>query len=278
MAEENKRLTKKIKIIIAVLLALLVLSIGALTVRVVYVKFFRDNVATAVVPDNLIGDEETASSTTSVFDTSTPNPNKPESEDEPSSGANDDGNGTYSKNKATVIELYNLRPSDNEKFKVENMLPGDSQTKYYAVQVSHHAKATVYFNAEVTEQTKALGNVLNIKVTQLDTCRVLYNGSFANMSSAGYGTSFDASGKTETLAYYKIEVSLPTSAGNEYQAAKLVADFNWSVKDTSTLDSPNTGDSSNIMLCFVIMCCSLAVIIILLFTKRKERKANGNGG
>ncbi len=290
MAE--KKMSKKVKTIIAILLALLILTAGALAVRVVYLNYFKDNTSTMVVPDNLIGEEDSTSDTTSAPDASNPATDDTDSSEPPnestgtettvpeasapteSTGTNN-GN-TSAETKAAVIELYKGQHSDNEKFQVQNMLPGDTEVKYFAVKVSHHADAIVYFNAVVTEQTKNLADVLHIKVTHLENGKVIYDGTFADMNIDGYGETFATTQKTETVAYYKIEVSLPTSAGNEYQAAKLLADFTWTVKDTGALDSPQTGDNSNIMLYFIVMCCSLAVIIILMFTKRREREVDGN--
>lgn len=284
----EKKMSKKIKTIIAILLALLILSAGALAVRVVYLNFFADNTATTVVPDNLIGeDENTSAPDTSVPTTDENNNTESSSESTgtettaPETSAPTESTGTNIGNtntetKAAVIELYKGQPSDNEKFKVENMLPGDSETKYFAVKMSHHADAIVYFNAVVTEQTRSLADVLHIKITHLENGKVIYDGTFANMHTEGYGETFATTQSTETVAYYKIEVSLPTFAGNEYQATKLLADFTWTVKDTGALDSPQTGDNSNIMLYFIIMLCSFAMVIILLFTKRREREVDGN--
>ncbi len=291
MADEKKTISKKVKAIIVILLALLILSAGALAVRVIHLNFFKDNTSTTVVPDNLIG-EDGSSTTTSpdATDTSEPDADNTENTEEPSDTAETEttppatytptestvgsSSNTSAQTKATTIELYKGQPSDNEKFQVQNMLPGDSETKYYAVKVNHHAEVVVYFDALVTEQTKNLANILHIKVTRLDTDTVLYDGTFAGMSENGYGTAYAASGSTETVAYYRIEVSLPTSAGNEYQAASLLADFNWTVRDTEILDPPQTGDNSNIMLYFIIMCCSLMLIILLLVTKRREREVD----
>ncbi len=283
-------MSKKIKTIIVILLALLILSAGALAARVVYLNYFADNTSTMVVPDNLIGEEDSTSDTTSAPETSTPatdenknNSTEPPSESTgtetttpetsaPTESIGTNNGNTSAETKAAVIELYKGQPTDNEKFQVQNMLPGDTETKYFAVKVSHHADAIVYFNAEVTEQTKNLADVLHIKVTHLENGKVIYDGTFADMNIDGYGETFATTQKTETVAYYKIEVSLPTYTGNEYQAAKLMADFNWYVKDTGPLDSPQTGDNSNIMLYFIIMCCSLAMIIILLFFRRREKE------
>ncbi len=284
MADKAKsKMSKKVKIIIAILLALVILSAGALAGRVIYLKYFADTSATVVVPDNLIGEEsstDTSADTSDTSDTSAPADTSVPSDNETSAPTESVGteNGTNSgsnssQTKATTIALHKGQASDNEKFEVTNMLPGDTETKYFAVKVNHHADVIVYFNADVTEQTKQLADVLHIKVTHLENGKVIYDGTFAEMNMDGYGETFATTQSTETVAYYKIEVSLPTSKGNEYQAAKLLADFDWYVKDTGPLDSPQTGDNSNITLWFILMCASLAIVIILLFAKRREREA-----
>ncbi len=265
MAEElKKKMSKKTKIIIAILLCLIILTAGALTARVIYLNYFADKTVTTVVPDNLIGEDPESEPSNNDED----NSSTPTNSDTSAPSNTADGNGQ----KAITIELYKGKASDNEKFQVHNMLPGDTEVKYFAVKVNHHKNVDVFFNAEVTEQTKNLANVLNIKITHLENDKVLYNGSFADMSKDGYSELFAANSSTETVAYYKIEVSLPKSTGNEYQAASLIADFNWYVKDTDALDSPQTGDTSNIVLWFALMISSLAMIIILLFSKRKEKE------
>ncbi len=292
MTDEKKTISKKVKAIIAILLALLILSAGALAVRVVYLNFFQDNTSTMVVPDNLIGEDgmsaaSSPDSTNTVAlavdhavnsrfaEIKTVTRTHPAS-NPPILSANSTSADTVqaAPKDATVIELYKGQPSDNEKFQVRNMLPGDSETKYYAVKVNHRAEVVVYFDAVVTEQTKRLADVLHIKVTRLDTDTVLYDGAFAGMKDDGYGTTLAASGSTETVAYYMIEASMPTSSGNEYQAASLLADFHWTVKDTELLDPPQTGDNSNIMRYFIIAHCALVLIILLLVTKRRGREVD----
>ncbi len=249
-------LSKKLKAFICILICLILVSGGILAARIIYLNFFADKTATVVIPDNIIGEEPPVSDVL-----------------EPSDAADDslDSENT-AQAKATAIEIYKGQASDSERFEVYNMLPGDTEVQYFAVKLSHHADVSVYFNTEVTEQTKNLSDVLHIKVTHLENDKVIYNGSFKDMSQDGYGEIFPTTESTQTVAYYKIEVSLPTSAGNEYQAAGLMADFIWSVRDTAPLDSPQTGDNSNIILYFIIMCCSLVMIIILLFAKRRERE------
>ncbi len=264
MAETKKKMSKKIKAIIIILICLIILSVGALAARVIYLNFFADKTVTTVVPDNLIGED----TETPPQDNSENDNNEVGTESATDTTVPTDTS-SETNQKATSIELYKGKASDNENFTAENMLPGDSEVKYFAVKVNHHKNVDVFFNAEVTEQTKALGEVLHIKVTHLENEKVLYDGTFADLNKDGYSELFATQSSTETVAYYKIEVSLPTSVGNEYSQAKLMADFNWYVTDTDALDSPQTGDTSNIVLWFVLMLSSLAMMIILLFFRRK---------
>ncbi len=255
-------MTKKHKIIIVTLLILVILSAGAFAARVIFLDHSADKSVTTVAPDNLISENPKVPAQGNSKDG-----NKDEA---PASAVMAD-NPSGSIRNAAAIKLYKGKASDNEKFSVANMLPGDSETKYFAVKVNHRKNVEVFFNAEVTEQTKALSEVLHIRVTHLENEKVLYNGTFANLNKDGYSEIFAASESAENDAYYKIEVSLPTSVENEYQTASLLADFNWFVEDADALDFPKTGDTGNIMLWLIIMLCSLA-IIILLFSKLRKKE------
>ncbi len=301
----KQKMSKNTKLIITILLILSVLSTGALAVRVIWLNVMADKGGTTVVPDNLIGDNSTKPTTapsvpttpapttpaptvppTTVPQATTPAPTTPAptspapttpATKPPASGSqgnqgNQGNQGSQSGNKAATISLFQGQPSDNEKFQVLNMFPGDLETKYYAVKISHHADAIVHFTAPVTDQTKALAGILNIKITHLDNGTVLYDGPFAQMDPTGYSETFPADGKTETVAYYKIEVSLPTSAGNEYQQAMLMADFNWYVEDAEILDPPETGDPNDPVLWAALLCSSVLTIVLLLFYRRRDKE------
>ena len=61
-----------------------------------------------------------------------------------------------------TLELYKRQALDKEAFDVSNMVPGDKVTKAFTVRIHHNDPLTLYFKAEVTEQTKKLGDVLQV--------------------------------------------------------------------------------------------------------------------
>lgn len=280
-----KGFPKKIKIAIAVLLSLVAVSASALTVRLLYLRSLGGG-DTVVVPDNLIGEvgdstvsgggttlpggtTTTPDGTAAVPGETTTSPNgtstAPEIPSAPSIGTEGD------RTEATAIELYRGHPADNQKFQVHNLFPGDRETRYFAVRIHHSADVTVYFDAEVTEQTKALAQVLQIKVIHLDTGKLLYDGTFADLDPDGYAELFAAPADGKTVAYYEIQVSLPTSVGNAHQQARLTADFSWFVREQEALDPPQTGDDAPLWLWIALAAVSaLGVVLLVLLRPRKK--------
>ncbi len=286
---------KSFKSVIIILLVLLILSIAALTVRIIYINFFKDKQTTEVVSDNMIGNTEITENTvitentegaviTETADTGASSENSTSATDtradsdsaqvigtEADETSREASDGETQK-PSVKLELYKGQGIDNTPYYVENMLPGDTEVKYMAVKVYHNSDVTVYFSAKVKEQTKDLAKVLRIKVTHDDSGEVIYDGAFSDVGKDGYGITLPAKGSTETVARYKLEVTLPTSVGNEHQAARLVADFNWFVKDDSSLESPPTDDAliAVLRVMFILIIVTVAVILLLLRRKNKE--------
>ncbi len=274
MTGEKTNISKLQKAVILVLSVLLLISIAVFAGRIIYIKHHGDDGATAIVPNNYIGENSCCSAEASevlrnVFHEATDIQIKTVKSSVFSISARADDSVTES---TATVELYSGQPSDNKAYKAQNMLPGDVETSYYTVKVTHNGDVFVCFGANVTEQTKALADVLQIKVTHIESQSVIYNGSFARMEGDGYGVTYEADTEKETLAHYKIEVKLPESTGNEYQNALLKADFNWFVKDTGALAPPETGDSFKVIIFAVIMLCSALAIFVLLYTKRVRKE------
>ncbi len=241
----RKRLRKKHSVIINILLLLFLVSALALCARIVYLNVNADKNATVVAPGNLIGRDNAETSASSENVTAAPV-------------------------RLTVIELYQGQPVDSERFEVANMLPGDTETRGFAVKITHNANVSVLFNARVTSQTKSLADVLQIKITNQESGKVVYEGAFADMKTTGYGESFSTLEKTETVAYYTIEVSLPTSVGNEYQGASLTANFEWRVQGVEVLDVPQT--NKEYLWIWIVIGVSMVIMVAWLILRNRDKE------
>ena len=258
---------KKIKIVIIVLACLLGLSLLALGGTLIYNKIANTAPATVTVPDNRITPDE---------DTT-----KPDSSDteKPSGSAVQPAQSTAATaevKKAATVELYNKQPEENTAFAVGNMFPGDSETKYFRVRVSYHDTITVHYKATVRPGYEKLAEVLKVRVNLLSTGEMLYDGLMRDMPESLTHKLASKKSITDEL-YYEITAYLDTSVGNDYQNKDLIADFKWWVEETGNLDdSPQTGDTSNILLWAVLAACSGSMMILLLVVRRrKEENANG---
>lgn len=259
---------KKIKIVIIVLAVLLGLSLSALGGTLLYNKTAKSAPAAVTVPDNLItpsGDAGKPASSQSGVQYG--------SSDIALSSAQASADKTQ---KAAVIELYNKQPQENTPFWVGNMLPGDSETKYFRVRVSYHDKITVHYKATVRPGYEKLAEVLKVRIRLLSAGETMYDGLMRDMPESLTHKLASKKSTTDEL-YYEITAYLDTSVGNDYQNKDLIADFKWWVEETGNLDdSPQTGDTFNILLWAVLAACSGSMMILLLVTRRrKEDEENG---
>ena len=265
---------KKIKIIIIVLAVLLGLSLLALGGTLIYNKIANTTPATVTVPDNLITpDEDTTkpdSSDTEKPDDSESDSQTPSSSADASSSAVPTQSTTAEVKKAATIELYNKQPEENTPFQVGNMFPGDSETKYFRVRISYHDKITVHYKATVRPGYEKLAEVLKVQVKLLSTGETMYDGLMRDMPESLTHKLASKKSATDEL-YYEITAYLDTSVGNDYQNKDLIADFKWWVEETGNLDdSPQTGDTSNILLWAVLAACSGSMMLLLLVTRRRK--------
>lgn len=278
--EQAAQKPKRLKIAIIVLAVLLVLSAGGLGARMIYLNVFAPAQAIVTVPDNLIGEEPSSAPAGNGTESSTSATSSDTGSAQPSENVT--GSTTVAprpagtrpagtdKPTAPKLELYEDKPGDNQKFEVSNMFPGDTETKYFCVKTYHDKDISLFFRATVTEQTKVLGNVLHIKVTHMNTGKVLCDAAFSEIDGRELSELLKENAADETTAYYQIDVSLDTTVGNEYQAALLKADFAWYVKDEGGLTPPpQTGDSFNLLL-WITLAASSLLLMILLWKRRKE--------
>ena len=254
---------KKIRIAIIILSVLLALSLACFIGILIHKAATAST--TAVVSDNILTqDAENSSSSETAQDNSETN-----SYSESRSVATSTNN-TALQNTAKTLRLHNRNAEDNTPFKAGNMFPGDSETKYFCVRVSHKGDVILRFRADIRPGYERLAEVLCCRVVS-DNGKVLYDGLMRDMpESLNHSLYTDKSTTSEVC--YEITAYLDTSVGNEYMNKDLVADFRWWVEETENLDSPKTGDSSNIYLWMAIAAVSL-FLLILLFKKRKKEDA-----
>ena len=270
---------KKIKIVIIVLAVLLGLSLLALGGTLIYNKIANATPATVTVPDNLITpDEDTTKPDSDSQAPDSSDTEKPDSSDTQtpdgstatSSSAVPMQSTTAEVKKAATVELYNKQPEENKLFQVGNMFPGDSETKYFRVRVSYHDTITVHYKATVRPGYEKLAEVLKVRIRLLSAGETMYDGLMRDMPESLTHKLASKKSATDEL-YYEITAYLDTSVGNDYQNKDLIADFKWWVEETGNLDdSPQTGDTSNILLWAVLAAGSLGMIIILLVTRRRK--------
>lgn len=167
-----------------------------------------------------------------------------------------------------LIKLYKHHKDDNTKFYLDNMFPGDIETKYYCVRVSYKDKIVLRFNATFNSEDDYLNEVTNIKIKLLNTNEVLYEGLIKDIpQELTYKTKTNR--YTTEDFYYEITVSLDKTAGNEYQDKTIKGNFKWFVEEDNLVPSPDTGDYITYWVFGAIL--SLIVItLIIIFNKRKQ--------
>ena len=245
-----------IKVLIIILAILLGLSATAHTGTLLYNHFVRTEPATVDVPGNIITPDGEDNSSASEF--------VPETTESETTGTT-----SVSSSKASAIALHNRKPEDNTPFQVTNMFPGDRETKYYCVKVSYKGDIIVRYHADIRSGYEKLAEVLKVKIRLPETDETLYDGQMRDMPKS-LNHALYTTEKTQSELYYEITAYLDTSVGNEYQDKELIADFRWWVEETENLDSPQTGDTSNIYLWIALASGSLFILILLIAKRRKE--------
>ena len=187
-------------------------------------------------------------------------------------------NSTSSEIKASAIVLSSRNSEDNVPFRVDNMFPGDRDTLYYQVEVSHKAMVKVKFHAEVRDGYEKLSEVLKCRVALVGQ-EVLYDGLMSDMpDSVTY--ALYANTKAKSTLLYEITAYLDTGVGNDYQEKDLIADFQWWVDDAENLIPPQTGCCCHcthwiaIIVCFILTVLNLALLLVILMLLLKRKTGN----
>ncbi len=124
---------------------------------------------------------------------------------------------------ADSLRLKAPEESGNVPFSVNNMFPGDAETKEFTVKVDHKEPITLYYHADIRPGSEKLAEVMMVKIELPEKGLSLYDGLMRDMPSAlEHSLSAD-----EKEIVYRITAYLDTGVGNDYQYQKLLADFRW---------------------------------------------------
>lgn len=268
---QNKRNGKTLPMLIAVLAVLLILSVLALGWRLSH----RNVAPSAEAPDNRIGQTTLAANE----EDSSPQAQEPTAEmataetvqsavSSAVSAPESVGTGvsSASQKNAQNISLYHRHAGDGTPFSVGNMFPGDAETQYYCIRVSHQSAVTLRFRASVQSGYDKLAEVLRVRVTLPDSGAVLYDGLMRDMPESVNVAM--AAGTDEV--YYQISAYLDTSVGNSYMDLPLKADFNWWVEENDgEMLAPRTADLAQIALAAAAGVAACIVLVTVLVKRKK---------
>ena len=270
---------RKVKSIIILLAVLPALSLLALGFVLAFKKSAEPSASTAAAPDNLIApDGETAgfdlaeSQALSIPENS---PSETRTAAHPTDIAAPTQSPAAKDEKSSTIELYRGQPEQNTPFCVNNLFPGDSETRVFCVRVSYHDEILVHYQAEVRSGYEKVSEVLRVRIRLRDTEQIMYDGLMRDMPQ-GVTHKLSSEGSSVDELTYEITAYLDTSVGNEYQGQDLIADFHWWVEGVQNLDAPPTGDSFQIWLWVALgICCGRVLFLLLAARRHKEGNANG---
>ena len=128
----------------------------------------------------------------------------------------------------------------SKSFKLENMMPGDTQTREYTVTIKTKNAQKVYFEIKDLKETKVIANdnparladTLLITVTANGTR--LYSGVLGKMPQLSFNVTKNVA--TQTVNF-KITITLPASAGNEVAGKRVAADFYWTLEESTPVET-----------------------------------------
>lgn len=278
----DKKSGKGIKVIIVILAVLLGLSLLSLAGVLIYHLSVRTEPTSVVIPENIIqseGESQGASEPPAVSGDATV-PTQTESEPTETTPTQAESKPvetgpTQGQKVATALRLHSKNAQDNTPFYMGNMFPGDKETKYYCVEVSHKDTVTVRFRADIRPGYETLAQVLKVRVVLKNTGKTLYDGLMRDMPER-IDHTLQTDKSTVSSLFYEISVYLETSVGNAYMEKELKADFRWWVEETGNLDPPETGDSANLMLWLGVMSVSLIAVILLTVGRRQREARNAD--
>lgn len=270
-----------LKVVIIILAILLAVSLLLLAATLIHRHFSGTEPTSATVPDNIITSDPSDASSVQTDGSDESEPETSGAPEESTAGSADETavpsqpapSESGPETTAPAVWLHSRNPDDNTPFEAANMFPGDAETKYYRVRVSHKGDVTLRFHADIRPGCEKLAEVMKCRVVLPETGELLYDGLMGDMPQS-LNHALHTGTSTTSEVSYEITAYLDTGVGNEYMNQELIADFNWWVEETENLEPPKTGDSFHIYFWAVLAAGSLFLLILLWRKREKEAAAN----
>ena len=192
-----------------------------------------------------------------------------------------DGKVTYSGNAGNFVFEPGSEHSLTDLFpNFKGVMPGDTLTQKITVKndADNKVKVKIYMRSlGAHEDSVEFLSQLGLKVAKSEENEMAYMFDAAANETAQL-TDWVCLGTLYSGGEVNLDVTLsvPTSLDNEYQSKIGYLDWEFMIEEFPIEDTdpkpPQTGDNSHMGLWFAIMLCSGAMLIILLFWRKKDKE------
>jgi len=196
-----------------------------------------------------------------------------------------DGKVTYSGNAGNFVFEPGSEHSLTDLFpNFKGVMPGDTLTQKITVKnnADNKVKVKIYIRSlGAHEDSKEFLSQLGLKVAKSEDNEMAYMFDAAANETAQL-TDWVCLGTLYSGGEVNLDVTLnvPTSLDNEFQSKIGYLDWEFMIEEfpvePGDPQAPQTGDNSNIGLWFALMISSLAMLIILLVWRKKDKENEEN--
>lgn len=188
---------------------------------------------------------------------------------------------------AALLDAEVSLPGAQEAMGMAGMLPGDSVEKAYTVSVKYSEPVKLHFGAALRSNGSTGGQLLaeGLLITVYRDGKLLYDGTVAGLAESKQAQEgLEILEPSPTKLTYTIKVTLPTSAGNEYQDKTVTVDLKWWLTSDSgdgghhgggghhgsgeVVVAPKTGDAFPMELMTGTAVLALVLLAVLLGRRR----------
>lgn len=174
---------------------------------------------------------------------------------------------------AVPISVSEVVLSDNQfensaSLYTAHLLPGDSQTKRFQVQVSYQDSITLCFDTAIRSGGEKLSEVMKIKVHLPSTGELLYDGPIVTMPTLTHELTSDK--KVTQNIPYDVTVYLDPSADQSYQDLDFDAGLHWWASETDNLRSSVRNE---VVTALLVLAATItgALVTTVLIEEQKDR-------